>query len=120
MRDERMTDRDGTHLETGEMRRAFAAVVAELEQARRESTAYNRQLLQRNRELAATAAIAQATSTGEMDLAAMLERALQVVLEVTGRPAGWILLVPEVGGAPVMVTSAGLTMMSLRICSAPG
>jgi signal transduction histidine kinase len=39
----------------------------------------------------------------------MLERVLQVVLEVTGLPAGWVMLVPENGGDPVLVSSAGLS-----------
>ncbi len=101
-------DRSDTHPEAGGRERDFDTLVAELDRVRRESEAHNRQLLQRNRELAATAAVAEATSTGEMDLAATLERALQVVLEVTGLPAGWILLLPEGGGEAVMASSAGL------------
>ncbi|RPI48916.1 MAG: GAF domain-containing sensor histidine kinase, partial [Chloroflexi bacterium] len=33
----------------------------------------------------------------------------QVILEVTGVPAGWIHLLPEAGGGPVMASSAGLS-----------
>jgi len=88
---------------------AFDAVVEELEKVRRESEAVNRQLLQRNRELAATVAVARATSAEQLELAGTLERALKVVLEVTGLPAGWIMLLPEGGDEPALASSAGLT-----------
>jgi signal transduction histidine kinase len=103
-----MTDHNHVLPEAQEPGRSFDAIVAELERARKESEAYNRQLLRRNRELAATAAIAQATSTEQLDLAGTLQRALTVILEVTGLPAGWILLLPEEGGEPLMASSAGL------------
>ncbi len=82
--------------------------MAELDRVRRDSEAYNRQLLQRNRELAATAAVALAISTEQLDLAGTLERTLQVILEATGLPAGWIMLIPEGGGEPILASSAGL------------
>ena len=100
-------DRNNTYEQAGELRRAFDAIVAELEKVRKVSDAYNRQLLQRNRELAATAAIAQATSAERLDLAGTLEQALQVVLEVTGLSAGWVMLLAEGGGEPVLASSVG-------------
>ncbi len=83
-----------------------------LERSREQCEVYDRGLLQRNRELAAVAAIAESISAGEMDLAAMLERALQVVLDVTGLPAGWILLLSEEDGRVVTVRSSGLSQDS--------
>jgi signal transduction histidine kinase len=95
--------------EVGDLVHAFDAAMAELDRVRKESETHNRQLLQRNRELAAIAAVAQVTSTGRLDLAGMLEQALKVVLEVTGLPAGWVLLLPPGGGEPVVASSAGLS-----------
>jgi signal transduction histidine kinase len=103
-----MMDGDDSYAEVVDLGHALDAVVAELDRIRRESEATNRQLLLRNRELAATAAIAQVTFTGQLDLAETLERALQIILEVTGLAAGWILLLPEEGREPVMTSSAGL------------
>ena len=102
-------DRDATDPEAGDLGHAFDAIAAELDKVRRDSEAYNRQLLQRNRELAATAAVAQAISTEQLDLAGTLERTLQVILEVTGLRAGWVMLLPEGGGEPVLASSAGLS-----------
>ena len=104
-----MMDRDEPYAETGDLRHAFNAVVAELEKVRNETDASNRQLLQRNRELAATVAIAQATSASQLDLAGTLEQALKVVLEVTGLPAGWVMLLPEGSDEPILASSAGLS-----------
>jgi len=104
-----MMERNNAHAGGGDLRHTFDGVVEELDKVRKESEATNRQLLKRNRELAATAAVAQATSTGQLDLDGTLERALEVVLEVTGLPAGWILLLPQVGGEPVLASSAGLS-----------
>jgi signal transduction histidine kinase len=101
-------ERNDTRAETADLASAFDALAAELAQVRRESEATNRQLVQRNRELAAAAAVAEATSNRQLDLAGTLERALEVVLEVTGLPAGWILLSPEEGSEPLMSSSAGL------------
>lgn len=84
------------------------ALREELQRVRGESALHKRQLLQRNRELAATAAIAEAISAGKMDLVSTLQRVLQVVLDVTGLSAGWILLFAEEGGQPVMASSVGL------------
>jgi signal transduction histidine kinase len=109
MQDEGRMDRNNTYAEAGDLGRAFDAAMAELERVRKESEAYNRQLLQRARELAATAAVAQATSAEQLDLAGTLEQALQVVLEVTGLSAGWVMLLPEGGGEPILASSAGLT-----------
>jgi signal transduction histidine kinase len=103
-----MIDRNDTHVETGDLAQAFDAVVQELDRVRAESDAFSRQLKQRNWELAATAAVAQAISTSQLGLNETLEQALEVVLEVTGLPAGWILLLPQVGGEPVLASSAGL------------
>jgi signal transduction histidine kinase len=103
-----MMDRNDAYLEAADLRRAFDALVQELDRVREKSAVTNRLLLQRNRELAAVAAVAQATSTGQLELTRMLERALEVVLEVTGFPAGWIQILPQVGGEPVLVSSAGL------------
>lgn len=104
-----MTDHNHTLPEANGLGRSFDALVAELDRVRRESETYNRQLLRRNRELAAAAAIAQATSTGQLDLAGTLGQALKVVLEVTGLPAGWVMLLPDGGDEPIMASSAGLT-----------
>jgi signal transduction histidine kinase len=106
--DEWVMGQNDTHAEAGDLGPAFDAVVEELDRVRKECEAHSRELQQRNRELAATAAIAQATSTDQLDLAGTLERALEVVLEVTGLPAGWILLLPQVGGEPVLAGSARL------------
>jgi signal transduction histidine kinase len=103
-----MMDRDEPNAEGGELGYASEDIAEELDRLRKASEATHRQLLQRNRELAATAAIAQATSSGQLDLAGTLDRALQVVLEVTGLPAGWILLRPQIGGEPVLAGSASL------------
>ena len=102
-------DRNATDSVAGDLRHAFDDIAAELDRVRRDSDAYNRQLLRRNRELAATAAIAQAISTEQLDLAGMLERTLQVILEVTGLSAGWVMLLPKDGGEPVLASSAGLS-----------
>ena len=102
-------DRDATNPVAGDLRHAFDAIVAELDRVRRDSATSNRQLLQRNRELAATAAVAQAISTEQLDLAGTLERTLQVILEVTGLSAGWVMLLPEGGGEPVLTSPVGLT-----------
>ena len=93
---------------SGDLGHAFDALAAELDKVRRDSEAYNRQLLRRNRELAATAAVAQAISTEQLDLAGTLERTLQVILEVTGLRAGWVMLLPKDGGEPVLASSVGL------------
>jgi hypothetical protein len=103
-----MTDRNGTHAEAGDLARAPDARAVGLDRVQKESETCNHQLQRRNRELAAVVAVAQATSTGQLDLAGTLERALEVVLEVTGLPAGWILLLPQAGGELVLVSSAGL------------
>ena len=91
-----MIGQNDAHAEAGDLGHAFDAGVEELDRVRKECEAHSRELQQRNRELAATAAIAQATSTDQLDLDGMLERALEVVLEVTGLPAGWILLLPQI------------------------
>jgi signal transduction histidine kinase len=101
-------DRNATDPVAGDLRHAFDAIAAELDKVRRDSEAYNRQLRQRNRELAATAAVAQAISTEQVDLAGMLERTQQIILEVTGLQAGWVMLLPEGGGEPVLASSVGL------------
>jgi len=105
---EQNLERNGDHAEPDGLVHAFEAVLKELDRIRQESEATHRQLLQRNRELAAIAAVAQATSTGEMDLAGTLQRALQVVLEVTGLPAGWVLLLPQDGAEAVLADFVGL------------
>jgi len=101
-------DGNDTHIEAKDLARSFDAIMAELHRVRKESEAHNRQLLQRNRELAATVAIAEATSSGQLDMAGTLEQALAVVLEVTGLPAGWVMLSPDGGHEPLLVSSAGL------------
>jgi hypothetical protein len=102
-------DRNAMDPVAGDLRHAFDAIAVELDRVRRESEAYNRQLLQRNRQLAATASVAQAISTEQLDLAGTLDGTLQVILEVTGLPAGWIMLLPEGGEEPVLVSSVGLS-----------
>lgn len=104
-----MMDGNNTHAEAGDLGQASHAIAEELDRVRKESEATNHQLQRRNRELAATTAVAQATSTGQLDLAGTLDRALEVVLEVTGLPAGWILLLPQVGGEPLLASAAGLS-----------
>ena len=103
-----LTSGMNTHAEAVGLGHAFDAIVAELDRVRKGSEAYNRQLLQQNRELAATATVAQATSSGQLDLAGTLEQALQVVLELAGLPAGWVMLLPGEGAEPVLASSAGL------------
>jgi signal transduction histidine kinase len=104
-----MMDRNEPRAQAGAVERSYDAIVAELGRLQEENAGTNRRLLQRDRELAAAAAVAQATSTGQLDLAGTLEEALKVVLEVTGLPAGWVMLLPEVGGEPVLASAAGLT-----------
>jgi HAMP domain-containing protein/putative methionine-R-sulfoxide reductase with GAF domain len=94
--------------EIGALGSSFNAMVEELARAREESEVYNRQLLRRHRELAATAAVAQAVSSGQLDLAGTLERALKVVLEVTGLQAGWIMLLSEEGDKVSLGSWVGL------------
>jgi signal transduction histidine kinase len=106
--DEHMLERNGVHAEPDDLVHTFDAILGELERVGRESEVTHRQLVQRNRELAAIAAVAQATSSGQLDLAATLQRALRVVLEVTGLAAGWIMLLPEDGAEPVLADSASL------------
>lgn len=101
-------ERDATDPVAGDLRHAFDAIAAELDKVRRDSEVYNRQLLQRNRELAATAAVAQVISTEQVDLVGMLERTLQIILEVAGLPVGWVMLLPEGGGEPVLASSVCL------------
>jgi signal transduction histidine kinase len=103
-----MMGQNDAHAEAGDLGYSFDAVVEELDRVRKECEAHSRELQRRNRELAATVAIAQATSTDQLDLEGTLERALEVVLEVTGLPAGWILLLPQVGGEPVLAGAARL------------
>ena len=103
-----MMGQNDAHAEAGDLGPAFDAVVEELDRAQKECEAYSRELQRRNRELAAAAAIAEATSTDQLDLEGTLERALEVVLDVTGLPAGWILLLPQVGGEPVFAGAARL------------
>ena len=94
--------------EIGDLGTSFNVMVDELARAQAEGETYNRQLLRRNRELAATAAVAQAVSSGRLDLAGTLERALRVVLEVTGLQAGWIVLLAEDGSKASLSSWAGL------------
>ncbi|HFD40018.1 MAG TPA: HAMP domain-containing protein [Anaerolineae bacterium] len=94
--------------EIGHLGDSFNVMVEELALAQKESEAYNRQLLRRNRELAATAAVAQAVSSGQLDLAGTLDRALRVVLEVTGLQAGWIMLLTEDGRRASLSSWIGL------------
>ncbi len=108
VRDEWMMEGNDTRLEAGDLGQAFNAIVEELDEVRKENEATNRQLQQRNRELAAASAVAQVTSSGQLDLAGTLEQALEEVLGVTVL-AGWILLLPQVGGEPILASSAGLS-----------
>ena len=75
VRDEHTLERNGVDAEADDLAHAFAALLKELDRVRLESEATHRQLLQRNRELAAMAAVAQATSSGQLDLAGTLGRA---------------------------------------------
>jgi signal transduction histidine kinase len=103
-----MMDRNHAHAEGPDPGHAFDAIMEELDRLRKESEAANLQLQRCTRELAATAEVAQATSSGQLDLAGTLERALEVVLEVTGLPAGWVLLLPQGGTESVLASSARL------------
>jgi len=87
---------------------SFNAMVEELARTREESAAYNRQFLPHYRELVATAAVAQAVFSGQLDLTSTLERALKAVLEVTGLQAGWIMLLPEGSGPASLGSWVGL------------
>lgn len=104
-----MMDLDDARADGGDLGNSAGGILQELQRIREESQETHRQLQRRNRELAAAAAVSQATSTGKLDLAGTLEHALEVVLEVTGLPAGWILLLPQVGGEPVLASSVGLS-----------
>jgi signal transduction histidine kinase len=102
-------DRFAADSVAGDLGHASNAIAAELDKVRGDGEAYNRRLLQRSRELAAIAAVAQAISIEQLDLAGTLERTLQVVLEVTGLPAGWVMLLPEDGGEAILASSVGLS-----------
>jgi len=94
--------------EIGELGSSFNVMVEELALAQEESEAYNRELLRRHRELAATAAVAQAVSSGQLDLVGTLDRALRVVLEVTDLQVGWIILLAEDSRTASLSSWAGL------------
>jgi signal transduction histidine kinase len=49
-----------------------------------------------------------------LDLAGTLDQALEVVLEVTGLLAGWILLLPPAGGEPALASSARIPQDILK------
>ena len=83
--------------EIGLLAGSFNAMVDELSQALEHAETSNSQLLQRHRELAATAAVAQAVSSRRLDLPGTLEQALSVALDVTGMEVGWIMLLSEDG-----------------------
>jgi signal transduction histidine kinase len=94
--------------EIGTLGESFNAMVEELALTQSESEAYNQELARRNRELAATAAVAQAASSGQLDLVGTLERALNEVLEVIGLQAGWVMLLSENGAKARLSTWVGL------------
>ena len=77
--------------EIGTLSEAFNQMVDDLATAQAESEAYNRELLRRNRELAVLNAVAQAVS-GPLELDALLERAVERVLDLLGLEAGWVML----------------------------
>ena len=85
--------------ELGTLSGSINAMVDELARALEESKHANSQLLQRHRELAAVAAVARAVSNAQLDLQSTLQRALQVVLDLTGMDAGWIMLLSPDGKA---------------------
>ncbi len=97
-----------------DQRHAIGTLLKELEWLREESEATQCELQQRSRELAATAAIAEATSTSQLDLGGTLDRALEVVVDITGLPAAWIALLPQSGGQLVVAGSAKLPENVLR------
>ncbi len=107
-RDEWTMNQLSNALQAEDEGQAIGALSKELERVRRESETTQRQLQQRSRELEATAAIAEATSTGELDLEGTLIRALEVVVNITGLPAAWISLQPHAGGQLVVAGSARL------------
>lgn len=94
--------------EIGHLSAAFNAMMDDLQQERQRSEEYNRQLLRRNRELAALNAVAFAVS-GSLALKDMLERALRSVLEATGFSAGWIFLLDDTGHRGLVNCWAGLS-----------
>lgn len=82
--------------EIGRLGTAFNAMVNDLARAKRESDIHNQILLQRNRALEAMNAVARAVS-GPLSLEEVLRRALNSVLQVTGKQAAWTCLLDEGG-----------------------
>ena len=82
--------------EIGHLGSAFNTMVDDLARAKQESDDYNQILLRRNRALEAMNAVARAVS-GPLTLDELMSRALDSVLEVTGKHAAWTCLLDEEG-----------------------
>lgn len=82
--------------EIGHLGTAFNLMVDDLARAKQESDDYNQILLRRNRALEAMNAVTSAVS-GPLTIEEVLERALDSVLEVTGKHAAWTCLLDEHG-----------------------
>ncbi len=82
--------------EIGALSDAFNQMVEDLAAAQAETEAYNRELLQRNRELAVLNAVARAVS-GPLALEPLLKRALDRVLELLDLETGWVIFVDQAG-----------------------
>lgn len=86
--------------EIGQLSSAFNAMTADLDHAYRE-------MVQRNRELAALNAVANAVNT-PASLDEMLERSLRALLAELDLPAGWVFLFDHDGEAIQLTTWLGL------------
>lgn len=91
--------------EIGTLSDAFNHMLDDLAAAQAEREAYNRELLQRNRELAVLNAVAEAVS-GPLALGSLLERALERVLSLLDLEAGWVMLIDGSGGGDAELAGA--------------
>lgn len=82
--------------EIGHLGTAFNLMVDDLAKAKQESDEYNQILLRRNRALEAMNAVAKAVS-GPLTIEEVFQRALDSVLEVTGKHSAWTCLLDEQG-----------------------
>jgi len=88
--------------EIGHLQRSFNVMVERLARSRDEMEAYNRRLLQRNRELSALYAISRAVA-GPLELAQVLERALQQTVAAVGASGGWVCMLDDDSSCAVYV-----------------
>jgi signal transduction histidine kinase len=88
--------------EIGALQASFNEMVERLAQSHQEMEAYNRNLLQRNRELSALFAVSRAVA-GPLGLQEMLSRALAQVIPILHAQAGWICVLRNDGDCEICV-----------------